>query len=51
MQIDTKILCDHILHETRGTYTMEAKMEFWGKVVDLNCKAMKAQGMPDDINK
>ena len=49
MQIDTTILRDHILHEARGTYTMEAKMESWGKVVDLNCKAMKAQGMPDDI--
>lgn len=49
MQIDTTILREHILRESRGAYTMAAKMESWGKVVDLDCKAMKNQGMHADI--
>jgi hypothetical protein len=39
----------HILHEPPTSYSMEAKMKSWGKVVDLNYKAMMAQGLCHDI--
>jgi hypothetical protein len=43
-QIDTRILRQNILHEPNGDYSLEGKLRSWGRVVNLQSKAFKAQG-------